>query len=411
MTVNISQTLANSIKKTGKQYYLRDKRKPYFAIRVSRAGTGTYVFRYKNNGCWHDKGLGYTKDIDCKAAELAADKKNLELIGNYKVEERSEVGTSLPSAIEQHLRLQCIKKYKVPYYTELNERRKHWPKYLYDKSLGLAKVVNFFGPDTLMEDISHDDIEDYHLFVTENAPVLANRHIAYLSTIFNELVRKEKLPRNPCKLLERNVETPQKQPLPDEAIPLFYELLDQEKNQVVADAIRFAFLSGCRISEILSLRSNQFARDNYVNWEEGYVYFFAHKTARRSKKDLGKRWLHDKALDILKRHKKRRGIRQKVFVNANGKPVTYQQYKNMFNRVRSKLFQGEEYKNITAYCARHTFAQTCADDLMDRDALKNLMGLASTRMLSEHYATREDALAKHAVKVAFQSKSNLFAKV
>ena len=411
MTVNISQTLANSIKKTGKQYYLRDKRKPYFAIRVSRAGTGTYVFRYKKNGCWHDIGLGYTKDIDCKTAELAADKKNLELIGNYKVEERSEVGTSLPSAIEQHLRLQCIKKYKVPYYTELNERRKHWPKYLYDKSLGLAKVVNFFGSDTLMEDISHDDIEDYHLFVTETAPVLANRHIAYLSTIFNELVRKEKLPRNPCKLLERNVETPQKQPLPDEVIPLFYELLDQEKNQVVADAIRFAFLSGCRISEILSLRSNQFARDNYVNWEEGYVYFFAHKTARRSKKDLGKRWLHDQALDILKRHKKRRGIRQKVFVNANGKPVTYQQYKNMFNRVRGKLFQGEEYKNITAYCARHTFAQTCADDLMDRDALKNLMGLASTRMLSEHYATREDALAKHAVKVAFQSKSNLFAKV
>jgi len=275
----------------------------------------------------------------------------------------------------------------------------------------LAKVVDYFGPDTLMEEISHDDIEDYHLFVTETAPVLANRYIAYLSTIFNELVRREKLLRNPCKLLERNVEMPQKQPLPDAVMPLFYELLDQEKNQVVADAIRFAFLSGCRITEILSLQSNQFARDNYVNWEEGYVYLFAHKTARRSKKDLGKRWLNDKALDILKRHKKRRGIRQKVFVNSNGKPVTYQQYKNMFNRIRRKLFQGEEYQNITAYCARHTFAQTCADELMDRDALKNLMGLASTRMLSEHYATREDALAKHAVQVALQSKSNLFTKV
>ena len=411
MTVNISQTLADNIKKTGKQYYLRDKRKPYFAIRVSRAGTGTYVFRYKKNGCWHDKGLGFTKDIKCKTAELAADKKNLELIGNYKVEKRSENSVLLTSAIEQHLRLQCIKKYKVPYYTEVAERRKYWPKYLYDKSLGLAKVVGFFGPDTLIEDISHDDVENYHLFVSENAPISANRHITFLSTIFNELVKKEKLPRNPCKLLQRNVETPHKQPIPDEVMPLFYELLDQEKNQVVADAIRFAFLSGCRISEILSLRSNQFARDNYVNWEDGYVYFFSHKTAGRSKKDLGKRWLLDQALDILKRHKKRRGIRQNVFVNSNGKPVTYQQYKNMFNRIRRKLFQGEEYQNITAYCARHTFAQTCADDMMERDALKNLMGLASTRMLSEHYATREDSLAKYAVKVAFQSKSNLFAKV
>ena len=65
MTVNISQTLANSIKKTGKQYYLRDKRKPYFAIRVSRAGTGTYVFRYKKMDA------GMIKDLATQKTSIA----------------------------------------------------------------------------------------------------------------------------------------------------------------------------------------------------------------------------------------------------------------------------------------------------------------------------------------------------
>ena len=412
MTIKINQKIADAIKTTGKQYYVRDSQYPFFAIRVSRAGTGTYVYREKfvysnqKEKSWRDTNIGYTKDTPCKVARERALSLFSSVAHDPSQQHEPPVapasdGDTLGEAVDLHLEMQCLKKYGVTYFNNKDDRRKNWPKYLYDKSLGLEKIIEHFGSRKALKDITFDDVDTFHVKLSHRGPVLANRYMSYLSAIFNEQIKKQKLHFNPCTFVERNEEVTNKQAVPKSVLPLFFTLLEYEKNQVVADAIRFGFMSGCRTSEVLSLKSNQFAQDNYVDWENQEIRLYKHKTAKRKRKNSGfsldSRKISVPAFEILLRHRKRRGSRQHVFVNENGKAVTYNQYKNMFNRIRRELFSGEEYENITPYCTRHTFAQTLADNYLDRESLKKLMGLTSTRMINEHYAKQDDVLMQRAI--------------
>ena len=58
MKAKINETVAKNVQATGKQYYVIDTQISNFAIRVSKRGTGTFVYRSRKMGYWRDTTIG-----------------------------------------------------------------------------------------------------------------------------------------------------------------------------------------------------------------------------------------------------------------------------------------------------------------------------------------------------------------
>jgi integrase len=95
------------------------------------------------------------------------------------------------------------------------------------------------------------------------APIAANQTLAAVSAIFSWAIKEEKLPANPCKLVDRNQTKSRERVLADSEVPKFWVALD-DVDPVHASALRMILLIGQRPGEVRCMR-HEHLKDRW--WE------------------------------------------------------------------------------------------------------------------------------------------------
>jgi integrase len=128
-------------------------------------------------------------------------------------------------------------------------------------ALGTKRVV----------DVTYDDCNRLHRDIStrserkpRGAPYRANRVASLLSKMFSLAIRWGMRPDNPCRGIERNLESPRERYLSPAEIARLSEALAAHPHQSAADAIRLLLLSGARRMEVLSAHSSHFDLETKV---------------------------------------------------------------------------------------------------------------------------------------------------
>jgi integrase len=85
------------------------------------------------------------------------------------------------------------------------------------------------------------------------APVLANQVLAAVSAIFSWAIKEEKLPANPCKLVDRNATKSRDRVLSGSEVPKFWNAFD-DAGLVASSALKTILLTGQRPGECAHMR-------------------------------------------------------------------------------------------------------------------------------------------------------------
>jgi integrase len=95
------------------------------------------------------------------------------------------------------------------------------------------------------------------------APILANQVLAAVSAIFSWAIKEEKLPANPCKLVDRNATRSRDRILSESEVPRFWAMFD-DAGLVASSALKTILLLGQRPGECAHMR-HEHIKDGW--WE------------------------------------------------------------------------------------------------------------------------------------------------
>jgi integrase len=108
--------------------------------------------------------------------------------------------------------------------------------------------------------INHAAIASIHSAITNDGhPVVANRVLALLSSVFGRAIEWGLAEHNPAKGIRRNREASRERFLQSDELPRFFGALATEPNEVIRDYILLSLLTGARRDNILSMRWKDFS--------------------------------------------------------------------------------------------------------------------------------------------------------
>jgi integrase len=102
--------------------------------------------------------------------------------------------------------------------------------------------------------VTFDDVDRLHRRITREAPYQANRIRALISSMFTLAVKWRYRLDNPCKGVEKNKEHSRERYLTEAEAARLMRALDADRDQVSADLLRVALLTGARRSEIIAMQ-------------------------------------------------------------------------------------------------------------------------------------------------------------
>ena len=202
-------------------------------------------------------------------------------------------------------------------------------------------------------------------------PVLRNRVLALTSRIFRyfEDQGQRRQYDNPCRGIERSREEPRDRTLdPTEIAALGKALSESDIEPPSRFAIRFAMLTGLRISEIISMRWE------CVNFESGTVLLPTTKTGRRTHP------LSTSALSVLA------GLPIKgdhVFSTRALLPINYWTVRQSF----VKVVKEAGLTDVRLHDLRRTFMTRAAESGIASHTLRDLLG-HKTAAMADRYVRR-----------------------
>jgi integrase len=213
------------------------------ALRITANDSRSWVLSYRTrDGRSRRATLGSLEDWSLGAARRRAQKlrRDIDLgadpVGEVQAERKAETVNELCDRfIAEHLqrlRPATARNYKSQ--IELHVR----------PAIGALKVAA----------VQFDDVDRLHRRITRDAPYQANRVLALLSKMFTLAIKWRYRPNNPCKGIERNKEHPRERYLTEDEGVRLMRALDAERDQVNADLLRVALLTGARRSELIAMR-------------------------------------------------------------------------------------------------------------------------------------------------------------
>jgi integrase len=108
---------------------------------------------------------------------------------------------------------------------------------------------------TKIKAVTFTDVSRLHRAITNRgASYAANRVLSSLSKMFTLAVRWKYRTDNPCKGVKRNKEMGRERYLTEDEVVQLMRALDAERDQVNADLLRVALLTGARRGEIIAMR-------------------------------------------------------------------------------------------------------------------------------------------------------------
>lgn len=197
--------------------------------------------------------------------------------------------------------------------------------------------------------------------------------------MFNLAIRWEMRPDNPAAGFIRNPENPRERFLDVTEIGRLSEVLNEHKNQRMADVIRLLMLTGARRGEVLNATWDQFDLDRAV-WTK--------PAATTKQRKLHRTPISGASVQLL------RTIRARVpdtcpWVfpgDTNGKPV--QEIKRFWQDVRNKA----KLTNLRIHDLRHTFASMLVSGGMSLPMIGKLLGHTQVQTTQRYAHLFDDPL-------------------
>ncbi len=212
-----------------------------FGIRITKAGTKSFILNYVTNGRERRITIGQHPAWSVTAArEKAADLKRQVDSGNdplgAKQEERAAISVK-----------QLWKEFE----------KRHLPNLVTRSANDVTSMFNTYIIPQIgnvrLKDLTGADIDDLHKHITENGgSTRANRVLEALRSAINKGIRWGFCERNPADGFKRNAEEPKENYLTPEQLETVFDKLEIMPNQKAANVIRLLILTGSRLGEVLN---------------------------------------------------------------------------------------------------------------------------------------------------------------
>jgi integrase len=261
-----------------------------------------------------------------------------------------------------------------------------------DEKRMLEEIAKRLGKHTKVTDIHGGDIADMHRKITESGrPVRANRILAVCSKMFAlSLVPRagENMPwrnavlGNPCKGVERNREEARERFFSQSELTAISDALNEYPG-VAADCVRLIMLTGCRPSEAIQAR-----------WDEFDGTYWNKPSAHTKRRRPHKLPLNPAAIELIGRL--RRG-REGEWVFPGDKPGQHlAALWHVWHFVRDRAGLGDDAR---VYDLRHTFASVGAGGGLSLPIIGRLLGHTQQRTTQRYAHFADDPLKEATAKI------------
>ncbi|MEQ9447655.1 MAG: tyrosine-type recombinase/integrase [Rhodospirillaceae bacterium] len=220
-----------------------------FGVRVMASGLKSFVLNYRLRGRERRFTIGRYPEWTVNAARRRA------------AEVRCQVDAGVDPLGDRQ------RAYEAPTVKEMFERveRDYLPrlakKTQFDYRSAFTRRIFPRMGSMKVADVTFSDCEAMHRAISKTAPTAANRTIACLRRNFNLAMTWGWIDRNPTRGIEFNRENKREHYLTPEEIGRVLKALDEHWNQDSCDAIRIMIFTGCRRSEAMGARWDQFDPD------------------------------------------------------------------------------------------------------------------------------------------------------
>lgn len=220
------------------------------------------------------------------------------------------------------------------------------------------QILRVFG-EMQVDDVTPPHIARYLRMERKEAPVQANREIAFLSSCFQEGIEQGLALKNPCREVRRNTERPRSRLPESDEIKSFMKIAKARGagSELIGCMAKFAALTGRRRAEFLSLRKDAIGPDG-INFN--YAKSTASQATRKGLIPMSpalESLLRD--IEEIKRPGKNPLKSIYVFANRRGQPYTEQGFKSMWAKIMHKWLKEDKsrerftFHDLRAYYVTH----------------------------------------------------------
>ncbi len=278
-----------------------------FGIRVSPAGTKTFLFMYRFNKLSRRMTLGKYPTMKLSEAGIAHAQAREKLDkgidpGREKVEGDQEEREAITI---NGLAQEYIKIYAKP-------KKKTWDE---DQRMLNADILPRWKNRKAADIRKRDVVKLLDTIIDRGSLVMANRTFRLLRTMFTFAVGRDVLDKSPCVDMEEpNVETPRERVLDEHEIKKTWFGLDKAKmSEGTVRALRLLLLTGQRNGEVVGASWGEF--DLEKKW-------WTIPGARTKNKKIHRVFLTDMAMDTLSQAKDASGESKWIFPSIQNKHIT-----------------------------------------------------------------------------------------
>lgn len=218
-----------------------------FGIRITSTGCTSFVLRARvASGRERVITIGRFPDFSATAARERAKALKRRIADGEDPMAKRQAMRAAPTINELWDR---YKQEHLPKKRPKSQENDHW---IMDRRVGprLGKVK--------VAAVTRDDIEALHRRLSGDAPIMANRVVAFLSMMFSCSIKWGYRTDNPARGVERNPESGRTRYLSSDELGRLIPALDAHPDQQAADIVRLLFLTGARKGEVLGATWDQF---------------------------------------------------------------------------------------------------------------------------------------------------------
>lgn len=376
----------------GKQKKYYDDKLIGFGIRVNHSSK-SFFLRYVINRRERKFTIGNYPIISCAEAREMATKIKGDIIKGIDPLERKTEIEKIPLFKDFAKDFLNKKKFELRPKTFENYQKWYLEKHILPK----------FG-NIRIDSITRRDLEKFHASFCEKKPIIANRILTLLTSIFNLAISWEIIEKNPALGIKKFAENKRERYLNEKEISDLWSTLEQSPNKIASYAIKLILLTGSRKSEVLSARWGDFDLKNKL-WLKPAIL-------TKQKKSLHIP-LNDEAIKILS-DMKDQIINDDELENCKNEIVSSKQFLFYNPKTKSNVQDIKKYwanickkaniKNATIHDLRHTFASILVNSGVGLEIIGRLIGHSNINTTQRYAHLTNDALKK--VIEGFNLKTN-----
>ena len=227
-----------------KVYY--DSGQPGFGARVTANGHRSFVLNYTTRGTGRERRytIGAFPNWSTVGARTEAQRLRRLIDSGGDPLGRIEDERSAPTMAD------LIERFTEEHFSRLRPSTARKYRELIGKH-----VRPYFGPHTKVADVAFAEVDRLHRKITAaGSPYAANRTLSVLSKMFTLAIRWGMVSVNPCKSIERNLESKRKRYLSSDELARLIEVLAEHPNKQSVDILRMLLMTGARKGEVLAMR-------------------------------------------------------------------------------------------------------------------------------------------------------------